>query len=171
MVLIVHYMKMGASGEYYDARRSEEGDGGWGEHDLCAVFCVIKCMCATKPSALSKPYLLLLHKCCVNSQPISKFSLTGRKRELRSTKEEDNIQAPTFEGDENTWCCQWLVEDGVPQSKAGQGQEGVDRPQTVQLHLWATSCGARGLILSNLCGDNRWLWEFLDSVHKCDGFV
>lgn len=48
---------------------------------------------------------------------------------------QEDVQVPTFEGDENARRCQWLVEDGVPQSEAGQGQEGVDRPQTVQLHL------------------------------------
>lgn len=57
---------------------------------------------------------------------------------MRSRKEarvQEDVQVPTFEGDENARRCQWLVEDGVPQSEAGQGQEGVDRPQTVQLHL------------------------------------
>lgn len=79
---------------------------------------------------------IALVECHINSQSVSKFSLIDRKLELEAQRRlQDDVQGPTFEGDENAWCCQWLVEDGVPQSKAGQGQEGVDRPQTVQLHL------------------------------------
>lgn len=45
------------------------------------------------------------------------------------------MQGPTFEGDEDARRCQRLVQDGVPQTEAGQGQEDVERPHTGQLHL------------------------------------
>lgn len=72
----------------------------------------------------------------VTSQPISEDRKKKKKiREAPKRRVQEDTRVPTFEGDENTRCCQWLVEDGVPHSKAGQGQEGVDRPQTAQLHL------------------------------------
>lgn len=44
------------------------------------------------------------------------------------------FRLPTFEGDEDTRCGQGVVAHWVPEGEAGQRQEGVDRPQTVQLH-------------------------------------
>lgn len=109
----------------------------------------------------SKAQLLLLHKCHQSANKWRQEKKKKKNREAPKRRVQEDTRVPTFEGDENTRCCQWLVEDGVPHSKAGQGQEGVDRPQTAQLHLWPTSCGARGLIWSNLCRDNRWIWVSL----------
>lgn len=52
---------------------------------------------------------------------------------------EEEVPLPTFEGYEDTWCSQWLIERWIPKREAGQCQEDVDRPQTVQLHLRPTS--------------------------------
>lgn len=55
------------------------------------------------------------------------------------------MEVPTFEGDEDAGRGQRLVGRRVPESEAGQCQEGVDRPQTVQLHGGPTSSNSQGV--------------------------
>lgn len=74
------------------------------------------------------------------------------------------MQVPTFEGDEDAGRGQRLVGRRVPESEAGQCQEGVDRPQTVQLHGGPTSSNSQGVfknkknknkIKNRLCRDKE----------------
>lgn len=60
-----------------------------------------------------------------------------RQRVERGMRVED--EDPTFEGDEDAGCCQRVIDHRVPQGEAGQCQEGVERPQIVQLHGRLTS--------------------------------
>lgn len=53
----------------------------------------------------------------------------------------EQARVPTFEGDEDARRGQRVNAQLVPESEAGQCQEDMDRPQTVQLHGRATSSG------------------------------
>lgn len=68
----------------------------------------------------------------------------------------------TFEGDEDARCSQWVIDHWVPENEAGQCQEGVDRPQTVQLHVWPTSSSTQSVIFKrNLCKDKKRTHEYI----------
>lgn len=58
---------------------------------------------------------------------------------------EDEVQVHTFERDEDTGRGHRLIDHWVPESKARQCQEGVDHPQTVQLHGGPTSSTTQGV--------------------------
>lgn len=63
----------------------------------------------------------------------------------------------TFEGYEDSGCSQNVIAHWGPESEAGQCQEGVDRPQTVQLHGQPTSSSTETVIKQkrNHCRDKR----------------
>lgn len=128
---------------------------------MCSFLCVITCTSAINPSALSQAHLLLLHKCHINSQEIS---IEKHKRGKSAGRHPGSYLWRRWKH-EALPVARWGW--GSPeQSRTGPGGCGpsTDRPAASLTDLLR-------LIWSNLCGDNRWLWEFPYSVHECDAFV
>lgn len=131
---------------------------------VCGLLCGVTWVCggaassspAKSFSTYQKPQLIQLHNFHVISHTASKhMSLRNQHRTRRIGKAtasdanqeweaggnesvEDEVQFPTFKGDEDAGCSQWVIDHWVPESEGGQCQEGVDCPQTVQLHGWPT---------------------------------
>lgn len=77
-----------------------------------------------------------------------------------NTKVEDEVQVPTFEGDEDAGRGHWVIAHRVPESEAGQCQEGVDCPQTVQLHGRPTSSSTQRVCFKKIsAGTKTETWE------------
>lgn len=104
------------------------------------------------------------------TKPAESKTRTSEHQAGGNTRAEDEVQAPTFEGDEDAGCGQRVVDHRVPESEAGQCQEGVDRPQTVQLHGRPTSSSTRRAFQNNFCRD-KWrkkqMWEGALSTWHC----
>lgn len=85
----------------------------------------------------------------------SEHQLQTRKERqvgIREQRAEDEFQDLTFEGDEDSGGSQWVIDRWVSENEAGQCQEGVDRPKTVQQHGRPTSSSTRRVFLNkNLC--------------------
>lgn len=155
--LIVQYMKVEASGDYYNAWRSEEGAANekwmiylqfalWYNTRVWFFLCKKK-----KPSALTKATIapitqLSCHQSFNRQTEFKNRKKRVAKQQLQYKRVADEVQVPTFEGDEDAGCGQWLIDHWVPESEGGQCQEGVDRPQTVQLHGGPTSSTTQGVL-------------------------
>lgn len=155
--LIVQYMKVEASGDYYNAWRSEEGAANekWMIYLQFALWYNTRVwffLCKKKqPSALTKATIapitqLSCHQSFNRQTEFKNRKKRVAKQQLQYKRVADEVQVPTFEGDEDAGCGQWLIDHWVPESEGGQCQEGVDRPQTVQLHGGPTSSTTQGVL-------------------------